>query len=153
MTLLRLGVLVCYSPIVPDLPSDLWDGFLSQLNQCDIPAAKQVEARGRVMFAPAAPGVLKLSVPLLKMKENMGRSVTSDYNRTQPLHKLVPSATALSITQVSTIPWDTFKELQNNFSVQWTQAQMHALVTKKLGELKVTVPSGNRAIMPPRFPS
>lgn len=43
MILLRLGVLACYSTIVPDLPPDLREGFLLQLNQCDNPAVKKVE--------------------------------------------------------------------------------------------------------------
>lgn len=72
--------------------------------------------------------------------ENITRSVMSCYNGTQPLHKLGRSVTALSVGQVSMIPWDAFKELQNNFTVQWTACQMHALVKKKLGEVKVTVP-------------
>lgn len=38
----RLGVLACYSPTVPDLPPDLAEGFLSQLDQCDSPAVKKV---------------------------------------------------------------------------------------------------------------
>lgn len=83
---------------------------------------------------------LNHSVPLLKVMENITRSVMSCYNGTQPLHKLGRSVTALSVGQVSMIPWGAFKELQNNFTVQWTAGQMHALVKKKLGEVKVTVP-------------
>lgn len=92
------------------------------------------------MFAPPAAGVLNRSVPLLKVKEKIARSVLSDYNGTQMLHKLGRSVTELSVRQLSMIPWDAFKELQKNFTVQWTQGQMHALVKKKLGGLKVTVP-------------
>lgn len=39
----RLGVLACYSPTVPDLPPDLKEGFLSQLDQCANPTAKKVD--------------------------------------------------------------------------------------------------------------
>lgn len=39
----RLGVLACCSPTVPDLPPDLREGFLSQLDQCKSPAVKKVE--------------------------------------------------------------------------------------------------------------
>lgn len=46
MILLRLGVLACYSTTVPDLPPDLREGFLSQLNQCDNPTVKKVEPLG-----------------------------------------------------------------------------------------------------------
>lgn len=66
--------------------------------------------------------------------------MVSRFNWTQPLHQLGSSVSALSLAQISTIPWDAFKELQKNFSVQWTRGQMHALVKKKLGELKVTCP-------------
>lgn len=52
MVLLRLGVLACYSTTIPDLPPDLWEEFLSQLNQCNNPTVKKVEALGRVLFAP-----------------------------------------------------------------------------------------------------
>lgn len=48
MILLRLGVLACYSPTVPDLPPDLKEGFLSQLDQCDNPSVKKVNPLGRV---------------------------------------------------------------------------------------------------------
>lgn len=140
MVLLRLGVLACYSTTIPDLPPDLREGFLSQLNQCDNPTVKKVEPLGRVVLAPPTAYVLNHSVPLLKVKQDIARSVMSDYNGTQPLQKLGHSVTALSVSQVSMIPWDAFKELQNNFSMQWTQGQMHALVKKKLGEMKVTVP-------------
>lgn len=39
----RLGVLACYSPTVPDLPPDLKEGFLSQLDQCTNPTVKKVD--------------------------------------------------------------------------------------------------------------
>lgn len=63
----------------------------------------------------------------------------SDYNGTQPLGGLGSSVTALSVRQVSMIPWATFKELQNDSTVQWTQGQVHALVNKKLGRMKVSL--------------
>lgn len=66
--------------------------------------------------------------------------MVSRYNWTQPLHQLGSSVSALSLAQISMIPWDAFKELQKNFTVRWTRGQMHALVKKKLGELKVTCP-------------
>lgn len=64
--------------------------------------------------------------------------MVSRYNGTQPLHQLGSSVSALSLRQISMMPWDAFIELQKNFTVQWTRGQMHALVKKKLGELKVT---------------
>ncbi|XP_029694694.1 otoancorin [Takifugu rubripes] len=107
----KLGVLACYSTDTPDLPPDLRQVFLSQLDQCDNPTVK-------------------------KVKKKIVRSMISDYNGTQPLRGLGSSVTALSVRQVSMIPWATFKELQNDSTVQWTQGQVHALVNKKLGRMK-----------------
>lgn len=139
---LRLGVLACYSTDTPDLPPDLRQEFLSQLDQCDNPTVKKVQAVSRVIFAPpcieSAAGVLNHSVPLPKVKRKLVRSVISDYNGTQPLRGLGKSVTALSVKQVSMIPWATFVELQNDSTVQWTQGQVHALVNKKLGRMKVS---------------
>lgn len=70
----------------------------------------------------------------------------SDYNGTQPLRGLGSSVAALSVRQVSMIPWATFKELQNDSTVQWTQGQVHALVNKKLGRMKVSA----RTLLAPR---
>lgn len=80
---------------------------------------------------------LNTSVPLLKVKDSIARSVMSHYNGTQPLPRLGSSVTALSVKQVSMMPWDAFKELQNNFTVKWTKGQMHALVKRRLGKMKV----------------
>lgn len=92
------------------------------------------------MFGRPATGVLNHAVPLLKVKKNITKSLLSDYDGTQPLHQLGCSVGALSVRQLSMIPWDAFKELQKNFTMQWTPGQMHALVKNKLGGLKVTVP-------------
>lgn len=46
----RLGVLACYSPTVPDLPPDLKEGFLSQLDQCNNPTVKKVDPLGCAAF-------------------------------------------------------------------------------------------------------
>lgn len=52
MNPLRLGVLACYSTDTPDLPPDLRQEFLSQLDQCDNPTVKKVQPVSRVIFAP-----------------------------------------------------------------------------------------------------
>lgn len=93
-------------------------------------------------------------VPLLKVKENIARSLISDYNGTQSLQKLGCSVAALSVGEISAIPWEAFKELQKNITVRWTRCQMRALVEKKLGGMKVTAPEPPESrILPPGFPS
>lgn len=60
------------------------------------------------------------------------QSVISGYNGTQPESNLTK--------QDSEISWKDFKEIQNNFSVPWTQSQMYTLVKQKLGK-KVSMQS------------
>lgn len=74
---------------------------------------------------------------LLKVQERLVKSVMSNYNATPAPHDLGCSVTLLSPKQISMISWTDLKEIQKNFTVQWTQSQMHALVKKKLGNLQV----------------
>lgn len=73
------------------------------------------------------------------MKEDVARSVIAANNGTRPWRALGPGASALSVAQVSRIPWEALRELEKNFSVQWTRGQTHALIKKKLGRAKVEV--------------
>lgn len=76
----------------------------------------------------------------LKLKERLVRSVMSNQNvSTQSLRNLGSSVNLLSPKQISMIAWEDLEEIQENFTVQWTKGQMHALVKKKLSNLKVSM--------------
>lgn len=96
-------------------------------------------------FEPARVGTnlsngLTALVTFLKLKERLVRSVMSNQDvSTQSLRDLGSSVNLLSPKQISMIAWKDLKEIQENFTVQWTQGQMHALVKKKLSELKVSM--------------
>lgn len=74
----------------------------------------------------------------LKLQERLVESVISNYNATPAPHDLGCIVTQLSPKQVSMISWTNLKEIQENFTVQWTQSQMHTLVKKKLGNIQVS---------------
>lgn len=52
VTLLRLGALACHFTTAPDLPADLVEDFLSQLNRCNNPGVKKVRPRLRSGLPP-----------------------------------------------------------------------------------------------------
>lgn len=79
-------------------------------------------------------------VTFVKLKERLVRSVMSNQDvSTQSLRDLGSSVNLLSPKQISMIAWKDLKEIQENFTVQWTQGQMDTLVKKKLRDLKVSV--------------
>lgn len=61
----------------------------------------------------------------------------SKHNLTQIAGDLGSSISYLSPENVSAIPWTHLKEIQQNVSVWWTPAQMHALMKKRLQGMKV----------------
>lgn len=62
----------------------------------------------------------------------------SKHNLTQIVRDLGSAVSFLSPENVSEISWSDLKKIQQNASVQWTPAQMYALVKKKLGGERVS---------------
>lgn len=105
----KLGSLACYYETDSELAPELSRKLLSQLDECDNPQSK-------------------------KLKRRLVRSMVSKHNLTQIARDLGSSISLLPLENVRAISWSDLMEIQQNASVQWTPAQMHALVKKRLGD-------------------
>lgn len=142
---LRLGSLACYYETDSELAPELSRKLLSQLDECDNPQSKKVTCSDSAdpNFEPSYKSVTVLltgppSHLVLKLKRRLVRSMVSKQNLTQIARDLGSSIYLLPLENVSAISWSDLKEIQQNAGVPWTPAQMHALVKKRLGDVRVS---------------
>lgn len=145
VNLLRLGSLACYYDTDSDLAPELSRKLLPQLDECVNPQSKKVTS-GNSSDPNLDPSFQCVAVLLtnsashlnLKLKQRLVRSMAAKRNLTQIARDLGGSISYLSPENVSAISWSDLKEIQQNTSVQWSPAQMFALVKKRLQGVKVS---------------
>lgn len=64
--------------------------------------------------------------------------MVSKHNLTQIARDLGSCISLLPLENVCNISWSDLKEIQQSANVQWTPAQMYALVKKRLGDERVS---------------
>lgn len=141
---LRLGSLACYYDTDSELAPELSRKLLSQLDECDNPQSEKVARSDSAdpNLDPSYKSVTVLTDPpshlLLKLKRHLVRSMVSKHNLTQVARDLGSCISLLPLENVCNISWSDLKEIQQNANVQWTPAQMYALVKKRLGDERVS---------------
>lgn len=154
---LRLGSLACYYETDSELAPELSRKLLSQLDECDNPQSKKVtysdSADPNLEPSYKSVTVLLTDPPsdlVLKLKRRLVRSMVSKHNLTEIARDLGSSISLLPLENVRAISWSDLMEIQQNASVQWTPAQMHALVKKRLGDERVSCTPWTQETTPAR---